>query len=210
MIDAAAHPPGTVVVAEEQIAGQGRLGRKWHSERGAGLYCSIVLDVPEANPIVTLALGLAAQEAIQETAGIACDLRWPNDVLIGDRKCAGILVQLHGEKVIAGIGVNVNNTRFPPELAGVATSLHLATGRTHSKEDLLKNLLEAVETYAALDPADVLRLFSRASSYVCGRRVIVDGIEGTTDGLDPSGFLWLRAVDGRRKLIRAGNVRPHS
>ncbi len=208
MIDAAAHPPGTVVVAEEQTAGQGRLGRKWHSERGAGLYCSIVLDLPEADPIVTLALGLATREAIEKTAGVTCDLRWPNDVLISDRKCAGILVQLHDIKVIAGIGVNVNHTSFPPELAGLATSLRLVTGKEHSKEELLKNLLGAVEGHTQLDRDEILRLFAHASSYVSGRRVIVAGQEGTTDGLDDSGYLWLRTADGRRTLLRAGDVRP--
>ncbi len=215
MIDAALHPPGTVVVAEEQTAGQGRLGRQWYSARGLGLYCSLVLAPPsqtDSPPVLTLALGLAAQEAIQRYAGISCDLRWPNDVLIGDRKCAGILVQLEGGKVIAGIGVNLNHRRFPPELAAVATSLRLATGREHSREDLLRHLLPAVDTYIKLvaeeGPDPILRLFSQASSYVYGRRVVAGALEGVTDGLDASGFLWLRTGRGRRRLIRAGNLRP--
>jgi len=215
MKEAAGHPPGTVIVAEQQTAGQGRLGRSWHSEPGAGLYVSIVLEpVGEAAelPVITLALGLAAQEAVQNVAGVTCDLRWPNDLLIGERKCAGILVQLEGGVIIAGIGVNVNHTSFPEELAGTATSLRLATGREHSREELLAALLNAVSSYIALleeeGPDAVLRLFARASSYVHGRRVQVGRLTGITDGLDPTGFLWLREESGQRHLIRSGGLRP--
>jgi len=212
MDEAAGHPPGTVIVAEEQTSGQGRLGRSWHSEKGSGLYFSIVLGLPEPTPLVTLALGLAAQEAIQAVAGVACDLRWPNDVLIADKKCAGILVEHHGERVIAGIGVNVNHAAFPPEIADTATSLRIATGRAHDKEALLARLLESIDSFTKLltddGPDAILRLFTEASSYVRGRRVSVDGVTGTTDGLDPSGFLWLRPDRGPRRLIVAGGVRP--
>ena len=84
---------GTVVGAEEQTAGQGRHGRSWHSEAGSGLYVSIILRrrfTPTALPVVTLALGLAVREAILKTTELACDLRWPNDLLIQSKKCAGI------------------------------------------------------------------------------------------------------------------------
>ncbi len=212
MTEAIGHPPGTVIVAAEQIAGQGRLGRSWHSERGSGLYFSVVLDVAQAAPVVTLALGLAVEEAIQTVVAVPCDLRWPNDVLIGGRKCAGILVQLHENKLIAGIGINVNHTEFPPEVAETATSLRLATGRNWPADPLLEAVLDAIDNYTGLLEAEgtdaILRLFTAASSYARGRRVIVDGLEGTTDGLDESGFLWLRTDDGNRRLIVAGGVRP--
>src|SRR4029077_12787221 len=134
---------GTVAGAEEQTEGQGRLGRTWHSERDSGLYVSIVLrHLIPANtvPLVTLALGLAAAEAILKTTDLACDLRWPNDVLINGKKCAGILTQLEGPAVIAGIGVNVNHAKFPKELAELATSLRIAGGRTSPREQLLVDL----------------------------------------------------------------------
>jgi BirA family transcriptional regulator, biotin operon repressor / biotin---[acetyl-CoA-carboxylase] ligase len=210
---------GTVVVAGEQTAGQGRHGHSWHSEKDAGLYMSEVLRLkmgPDTLPIVTLALGLATAEAITDETGVACDLRWPNDVLIDGKKCAGILVQLVDSVLILGIGINVNHTAFPAELAGIATSLRLATGREHSSEQLLDKLVGAIDehldTLTRLGKDAVLRAFARASSYVRGRRVVVDfgdGIlEGTTDGLDPQGFLVLRREDGRRTLILAGGVRP--
>jgi BirA family biotin operon repressor/biotin-[acetyl-CoA-carboxylase] ligase len=211
MTAAAGRPPGTVVVAEEQTAGQGRMGRSWYSPRGEGLYCSIVLSMPEPAPVLTLALGLAAKEAIERTAAAACDLRWPNDVLLAERKVAGVLVQLQETGAIAGVGINVSQAAFPPELAPHATSLRLATGTIHSREALLAHLLDAVRTFTGLLASEgaeaILRLFSQASSYVFGRRVVVEGTEGVTDGLDPSGFLWLRTARGRQ-LIRAGNVRP--
>lgn len=211
MDEAAGHPPGTVVVAEEQTAGRGRLERRWHSAPGAGLYFSAVLEHPEPAPIVTLALGLAVQEAIQQTAGVDCDIRWPNDLLIGERKCAGILVQYHGGRLIAGIGVNVNHEGMPPELAGIATSLRMVTGRERSKEQLLAAVLGAIEVCLHLTTGEVLRLFAQASSYASGRRVTVESAElslaGTTDGLDPSGFLWIRDSDGRRHLLHSGGVR---
>jgi BirA family biotin operon repressor/biotin-[acetyl-CoA-carboxylase] ligase len=150
---AAGCPDGTVVVAEEQTAGEGRQGRRWHSEKGAGLYVSIVLrPVLPAESLLTLALalGLAAREAILEATGISCELKWPNDLLAGGRKCAGILAQRTPEAVIAGIGINVNQESFPAELGGRATSLRMQSGRVESREDLLVNLLLSADKHMKL------------------------------------------------------------
>ncbi len=148
--------------------------------------------------------------------GIACDLRWPNDVLIGGRKCAGILTELHDGAVVAGIGINVNQTAFPAEIAAIATSLQIASGKSTALNTLLEALLPKIDEYTALLCSEgrepILRLFSEASSYVRGRRVVVDlpegSVEGTTDGLDASGFLLLRRDNGERTVILAGGVRP--
>src|SRR4051795_3493065 len=109
---AAANPPGTIVLADRQLAGQGRHGHTWHSEPGNGIYCSFVLP---PSPVLTLALGIAVVEAIAQTTGIACDLRWPNDLMLDNRKAAGILVQLVNGMAISGIGINVNQTDFPED-----------------------------------------------------------------------------------------------
>lgn len=218
---AAGAPAGTVVGADEQTAGQGRHGRSWHSEPDAGLYVSIVLRrefAPDALPVVTLALGLAVREAIHKATDVACDLRWPNDILIGSCKCAGILTVLESSAIIAGIGINVNHSSFPEELTGIATSLRQASGRAHSRERLLMELLPAVDAYcdllASAGRAAVIDAFARASSYVSGRRVCVEQeggeLRGTTGGLTDSGFLILRADDGRESVIVAGGVRPCS
>lgn len=215
---AAGCPSGTAVVAEEQTAGQGRHGRRWHSEPGSGLYVSVVLRVAlpaDSLPVLTLALGLAAADAITHTTGLQPDLRWPNDIMFDERKAAGILVQLTDSVAIAGIGVNVNHAAFPPELAAEATSLRIASGRPQSREGLLVALLPAIDRFSRLleerGRAPMLDLFSRASSYASGKRVRVEQpggtLEGTTAGLDPAGFLKLRAADGSESLILAGGVR---
>jgi BirA family biotin operon repressor/biotin-[acetyl-CoA-carboxylase] ligase len=170
-------------------------------------------------PVLTLALGLAAVDAIAETTGLDCDLRWPNDVMLGDRKVAGILVELRGSAAIAGIGVNVNHSSFPAEIVREATSLRIVSNRMHAREHLLIALLGAVERYGSiLAGADgrqkILGMFSRRSSYARNRRVTVNQgasmLEGTTHGLNESGFLIIRKDDGAEELVLAGGVRPVS
>jgi len=214
-------PSGTVVGAEEQTAGRGRHGRSWHSESGSGLYFSVILRhqlTPVNLPVVTLALGLAVREAILQATDLVCDLRWPNDLLIQSKKCAGILTELDGSAIIAGIGINVNHSRFPSDLGDIATSLRLVGAHVYPRERLLMELLPAIDRYCALLERDgrepILEMFARASSYVTGKRVCVDqdGSEllGTTAGLNDSGFLMLRKDDGSNHLIVAGGVRPCS
>jgi BirA family biotin operon repressor/biotin-[acetyl-CoA-carboxylase] ligase len=210
---------GTVVVADEQTAGQGRHGRRWHSEPNAGLYVSIVLRPSlraDSLPVLTLALGLAAADAIAEATGITRDLRWPNDVMIEGKKVAGILVQLVESAAIAGIGVNVSHMKFPPEIAAEATSLRIVSSRPHSREQLLVALLGAVSRYTGVledkgGQDTVLQMFCRRSSYARNKRVRVEQgastLEGTTAGLDPSGFLIIRGDDGKEQVVLAGGVR---
>lgn len=211
-------PSGSVVGADRQTAGQGRHGRHWESQDG-GLYLSVILRLPlkpEELPVLTLALGLAVAEALQQSAGIACDLRWPNDVLINGRKCAGILTQLHDGVVIAGIGINLAQSSFPPELESSATSILIAVGKAPARDAILHALLDSIDAHTALLQREgkdrILDMFTQASSYVRGRRVIVDqggySDEGTTEGLNANGFLVLRTPAGQRKLILAGGVRP--
>src|ERR1700685_3084821 len=159
MKDAAAlaargEPHGTVVVAERQTAGIGRHGHSWHSEPDGGLYLSIILRLPlapDALPVLTMALGLAAQRAVDDIAGVACDLRWPNALLLNEKKLAGILVQAPDASVqIAGIGVNVNQTGFPEELGSIATSLRLETGHEFFGEALLDRVVAESLRYAEL------------------------------------------------------------
>jgi len=210
---------GTVVGADGQVAGVGRHGHAWHSEAEAGLYVSIVLrlGIPtNALPVVMLALGIATQEAIAGITGLAVDLRWPNDVMIGAKKCAGILAQIEGNAVVAGIGINVNHAAFPSEIEPLATSLLLEGKRGVSREDLLVALLPSVDECCHVlvenGPRAILRMFTEASSYAEGRRVRVekDGsiIEGITRGLDSSGFLVVREDSGKETTILAGGVRP--
>ena len=201
-------PIGDVVLADEQTAGQGRHGHSWHSIPGDGIYCSIVL---QQTPLLTLALGLATHTAIFEATGLVCDLRWPNDLMLGDRKVAGILVQAASRNAVAGIGINVNHTDFPDEVAAIATSLRRAAGHPIHREAILLALLPAIDTIVAQDKSAILASFTHLSSYASGLRVEVqqpDGVlTGTTAGLTPDGYLTVRRDDGTDTLIIAGGVR---
>jgi BirA family biotin operon repressor/biotin-[acetyl-CoA-carboxylase] ligase len=212
-------PSGTAVVADQQTAGIGRHGHSWHSEPESGLYVSVILYPPiepATRPVLTLALGLAAAEAIARVAGLQCDLRWPNDIMIQDRKAAGILVQLAGNAAVAGIGINVNHESFPADIADTATSIRLAGGHRYDRADLLIALLESVNAFSKMlheaGKAAILEAFTRASSYAKGKRVVVDmdsrQIEGITAGLDDYGFLRVLKPDGAVETVLAGGVRP--
>lgn len=211
-------PHGTVVIADEQTAGMGRLGRSWHSEAETGIYCSVLLRfaVPaNQSPVVTLLLGLATAAAIEKTTDLACDLRWPNDVLIDGRKTAGILAQLVDDCIIAGIGINVNQSELPDGLRTPATSLRIASGgRVQSREAVLIALLESIDSFGEMllqaGAYAIIRSFTAASSYAVDRRVVLEetGQHGTTAGVDGSGFLLVRFDNGKVERIAAGGVRP--
>jgi len=218
-------PEGAVFVAEEQTAGRGRGGHRWESDSSKGIYCSAVLR-PHLAPadvlLISLAAGLAVWEAVHEVTGIEADLRWPNDVLCSDAKVCGILIEMHAEAtrvqhIVAGMGLNVNQREFPPELLPIATSLRLESGRDWSRVELAAALLKSLDReyrafVADLGVArrDVLRRFELHSSYVRGRAVQVDedgGYHGTTVGLDARGFLQVQTEAGI-KTVLSGGVRP--
>ena len=216
-------PEGTVVIAEAQTAGRGRLGRTWHSPRGVNLYCSIVLRPPlspAAVPQVALVAGVAAAAALAETPGLAPRLKWPNDVLIDGRKVAGILTEMEAEvervhHVILGIGVNLNAPRaaFPPELRERATSLFLATGRRVDRAAVTGRLLAALEArYGRFLEGGFEAVRAEWESYSCltGTDVRVASAEGEMAGrvlgLDTDGALMLARPDGTSTRIVAGEV----
>jgi BirA family biotin operon repressor/biotin-[acetyl-CoA-carboxylase] ligase len=218
----AGDPHGTVVIAEEQTAGRGRAGRAWHSEKTSGIYVTVLLRPsisPILAPLITMVAGLAVRDAVLEETGLAPDLRWPNDLLMAGKKFCGILTEMHAEPdrvrfVIVGIGVDVNHASMPAALSGIATSLRMVTGRTHSRLQILTRLLRNLETYynrfVAEGSAPILARFTEVSSYARGKRVrITTGNEtytGITDGLDPSGLLRVRRDDGRCEVVISGDV----
>ena len=219
---------GTIVTADEQTAGRGRLGRNWVSRPGLGLYLSLVLRPPvrpHAAPVLTLVAGLAVKEALEGLAGLRCDIRWPNDILVNERKCCGILVEMEAgrqqvDHVIVGIGINLNHAKFPPDLVDTATSLRIETGKDWSREQVLDPVLRALESlydlYLDGGAAPVLEAFQTASSYARGRRVVIEGVpedgavpvRGVTAGLNEHGLLMLEGAEGEVVPIVAGSVRP--
>jgi BirA family biotin operon repressor/biotin-[acetyl-CoA-carboxylase] ligase len=217
-----AAPHGSVFFADEQTAGRGRGDHAWHSAAGEGLYVSVLLrmQIPLARlTLLPLVAGLASAEAIREAAGLAVDLRWPNDLLIGPRKTGGILVESHTEGgavafAVAGIGINVHQRIFAPDLATPATSLDLEAEQRIGRQPLLIALLKSLETEssALLDPAApfaIPRRAEQASTWMRGRRVEVHGPQacsGITDGLDEYGFLRVRTAAGL-VTVRTGGLR---
>jgi len=216
-------PEGSVFLAEEQTAGRGRGANSWQSPRSTGIYCSIVLrpPVPPSDVLVlSLATGLAVLSAIRQLdARVQPDLKWPNDVLIGGQKVCGILTEMNAEAtrvryIVAGIGINVNQATFPKELQ--ATSLRLATGGEWSRVGLGSALLKSLHhEYRELmeNPGareSILRRFAENSSWAFGKKVRIEengaAFEGTTEGLDPRGFLQVQTAQGLQTVL-SGTVR---
>jgi BirA family biotin operon repressor/biotin-[acetyl-CoA-carboxylase] ligase len=225
---------GATYFAEEQVSGRGRGGHSWHSERSTGIYVSVVLR-PQLAPadvlLLSLAAGLAVAEAVEETCAVRPDLRWPNDLLLArtrerawgpqleERKFCGILTELNAEATrvryaVVGIGMNVNQQKFPAELQEVATSLRIETGRAWSRVELAAALLKsldreyrALRTGSAAAREQLRQRFEQRSSYACGRRVHVEeagGYSGVTAGLDERGFLLVRTDEGLRTVLSGG------
>ncbi len=215
-------PEGTVILAEEQLAGRGRGANTWYSARSTGIYCSILLR-PEMPPsevlLFSLAAGLAVKAAVLELAPqVQPDLKWPNDVLLNGKKFCGILTEMNSEAtrvhhLVTGIGINVNQSKFPAELRDIATSLRIETGTELSRVELCAALLKSLDReYRSLrrggaERDSVLRRFEENSSSARGRQVRVEetGLQGVSEGLDSRGFLQVRTTEGL-KTVLSGTV----
>ena len=212
-------PEGVSIVADEQTAGRGRLQRAWSSPKGAGLYFSILLrpTIPQNyRPLITFMAALAVGDALREACGVETDIKWPNDLLSGERKICGILAEAietpAGRAVILGIGINLTQNAFPPELVNLATSVSEAAGGAPDREQILAALLEALSRWYPLleQPGQIVDAWSNRSSYGIGKLVQVsngdDVWQGTTCGVEPDGALRLRTSSGEIKSVRAGDV----
>ena len=217
-------PEGSVFLAEEQLAGRGRGAHSWHSARSAGIYCSVILRpaMPPSDALIfSLAVGLAIRAAVMEIAPqLLVDLKWPNDLLLGGKKFCGVLTEMNAEAtrvrhLVVGVGINVNQAKFPAELREIATSLRIETGTEWSRVELCAALLKSldreyrsfVEDAGARDA--IPRRFEENSSSVRGRRVSIEengGLAGVTEGLDERGFLRVRTAEGLRTVV-SGTVR---
>lgn len=217
-------PSGHVIVADAQDAGRGSRGRHWESPAGTDLYVSIVdrlpLALPELPPL-TLAVGLAvadtADALLADSGTPGSQVKWPNDVLINGKKCAGVLVETStgspgGDAVVIGIGLNVNRTTFPPELSAHATSLRACSpqqqslDRTHALALLLTEVEARVDELVRQGASAIARALEPRLS-LRGARVRVEGLEGVIRGVAPSGALLLETEYGLRHVI-AGRPEP--
>jgi BirA family biotin operon repressor/biotin-[acetyl-CoA-carboxylase] ligase len=218
--ESAAH--GHVVIAEEQTAGRGRLGRKWDSPRGGGLWISIVVRPRIAFDSwhrLTLWAALGARGAIGSVSGINAKIKWPNDIYADGRKLAGVLVEtgadVAGEKfAVVGIGINVAQTEFPAEIAHKAGSILQMTGRRFSRAALAGELLRQLDARWQLMESDFSALVSEAtgSHLLLGQWIEVDHagrrFAGFAEALDSEGFLPLRLGSGERVILRSGEPEP--
>jgi BirA family biotin operon repressor/biotin-[acetyl-CoA-carboxylase] ligase len=213
---------GTVIIAEAQTQGRGRLGRSWHSEREAGLYFSMVLfpkAPPSLAPLFTLGTAVAMHNAIERDTRLDVDIKWPNDLLIDGRKMCGILSEIQAEvdlvrTMIIGVGVNVNHEHLPDDIALRATSLRIVSGRMQSRLEILLEFFEEFENlYRAFErkgPRTIIDEWTRLSSFAHGRKIEVhDGVRkiaGMTRGLNPLGALRIEQKDGSVEEVYSGDV----
>jgi BirA family transcriptional regulator, biotin operon repressor / biotin---[acetyl-CoA-carboxylase] ligase len=215
-------PQGSVYLSDEQLAGRGRGDHGWISAAGEGLYVSVLLR-PQSSTVhlafLPFTAGLAAADAIRAVSRLEVDLRWPNDLLIGPRKVGGILVEAGTNSeglphAVLGIGINVHQRMFPPDLATPATSLDLETNRHIARQALLLALLKSLqqEVLALANPdaaKEVTARVEKASTWIRGRRVEVHGPQacsGVTAGLDGNGFLRVVTATGI-VIVQTGGLR---
>jgi BirA family biotin operon repressor/biotin-[acetyl-CoA-carboxylase] ligase len=219
---------GTAVIAEAQTSGRGRHGRAWFSPPGAGLYVSLILRPSSAHPLssrdnpvalLTLASGVAIAEGVRAATGLPAEIKWPNDVMIGRRKLAGMLAEAPAQAgslpfIVVGFGVNVRPAAYPPELAARATSIEAETNRRADRAVVLAEILAAMaERYADLRAGRfdaILSAWRGLAPSLRSAPVEWDGphgvIRGRADDIDDQGALLVR-VGERIERVMAGEIR---
>ncbi len=213
---------GTLAVAEIQNAGRGRRGKNWTSEKGVGIWMSLLLrpDIsPNQTPLITLLTGLGVCKAIQRATNLPARIKWPNDILMDGKKICGILTEMDGEMtrvnyVVVGIGINVNNEEFPHELKGVATSLRIENhGEAISRKKLLQEILQELEGYYKkyVKETDFAHFYEeyKDACVTIGQQVYVLGkepFEGKAIDIDSQGELMVQKEDGTIVKVFSGEV----
>jgi BirA family biotin operon repressor/biotin-[acetyl-CoA-carboxylase] ligase len=219
---------GTVVVAESQTSGRGRHGRVWFSPAGAGLYVSVILRPSSEHPLssrenpamlLTLASGVAIAEGVRTATGLPAEIKWPNDVMIGRRKLAGVLAEAAAHSgvlqfIVLGFGVNLQPVAYPPELASRATSIGAESGRAADRALILAEILAALAgRYADLLAGRfdaILSVWRQLAPSLPSAPIEWDSphglVRGRAEGIDEQGALLVRIGERVERLI-AGEVR---
>ena len=218
-------PDGTVVIAETQTAGRGRMARPWESAQGTGIWMSIIVrpDVtPQQASSYTLVVAVAVSKAIKTLyKNVEPAIKWPNDLLINGKKCTGILTEMQAEAdcvqaLLVGIGINANQVEadFSPEIADIATSLRLAAGEEINRAALVATILQYLEQYTEIFVKEGFTSIKKAweqASCTIGRRIEVTTIreqfEGIASGITDEGVLQLTQDNGTVRTIYSGDVR---
>ncbi|MFV0465890.1 MAG: biotin--[acetyl-CoA-carboxylase] ligase [Lachnospiraceae bacterium] len=211
---------GTLIVAEEQLFGRGRRGREWKSEKGSGIYMTLLLK-PDFSPhsagMITLVTAMAVVKSLQSDFEIPALIKWPNDIVLNGKKICGILTELSAEidyinYLVIGIGINVSNDNFPDELTS-ATSILSETGITIRRADLIASILSHFERYYSsfLLTMDLTGIYKEYNHYLANRdqKVVVhdpqESYEGLAKGVTSRGELIVDTWESRR-LVTAGEV----
>ena len=210
---------GLVILADRQTAGRGRQGHHWASPAGAGLYFSLIVRPTGGAALTTIAAGAGVRGGILQATGLAADLKWPNDLLVGRRKLAGILAEAHGlgavpSAIVVGVGINVRTAPLPPDVEPRATSLESELGVPADRGIVLAAVLERLtERLASLDrgdAGDILQAWRAAAPSAAGSRVEWDTLAGPrtgiTDGIDDDGALRVLTASGMERIV-SGEVR---
>jgi len=216
-------PEGTVGIADEQTAGKGRLGRTWVSPSGENIYFSLLLRpefAPEHASGLTLVMGLSVAQAIREETGLPVGIKWPNDVVIDQKKVCGILTEMKAEigkinYVVVGTGINVNQTEFAEEIRSMATSLKLENGGNEVERGVLlaSVLIHFKENYLKYHETEDISLLTDAYNDLLvnrGQQVRIEDPKGayvaTSRGISSSGGLIVELEDGTTQEITSGEV----
>ena len=212
---------GVVVFAEAQTKGRGRLGRKWMSPTHKGLWFSVLLRpelTPQETTQLTVASATALRRAIKNVTGLAADIKWPNDLLLGGKKVVGILTEMSAEvdrvrHVILGIGVDVNQEEFPVELRKIATSLKVEAGEEISRAELATEILRELDADYARICGGIFSAVAdewEAGCATIGKNVSVQmgvrQIRGCAEALDDDGALLVRTEHGHLERVIGGDV----
>ena len=212
-------PSGTLVIAETQTKGRGRLGRIWFSPKYKGIYLSLILrpkTSPEKAPILTLLAAVSICEAIKEVTDLVCEIKWPNDIMLHNKKLGGILTELNAEVdavnfMVIGFGLNVNNDK--KSLISGATSLKEQAKENISRLFILQEILRKIESnYLTLEKKGAGQIIEkwRQNNITLGRRVKAyyhkEHVEGLAQDIDIDGGLIIRNDAGLRQKIMAGDV----
>jgi len=215
-------PEGTVVAANTQTAGRGRMGRSFLSPENEGVYLSILLRpdcAPESVPQLTAWVAVAMRRALESSCGVSPGIKWVNDLVLGGRKLGGILTEMaaegesgHIEYIVAGIGINVGQTAFPEELSAMATSLYLETGKHFSRCALACAMIRELDALTAAFPLEKAAYLEdyRAACVTLGREVTFPAGGQTrsarAEGIDEDFGLSVRFADGHAETLRSGEV----
>ncbi|WP_199425919.1 biotin--[acetyl-CoA-carboxylase] ligase [Thermaerobacillus caldiproteolyticus] len=214
---------GTLVVAEQQIAGRGRMARNWFSPKGTGIWMSLILRPPippQKAPQLTLLTAVAIAQAIQDVTGLVPDIKWPNDILINGKKCVGILTELQAEpdrihSVIIGMGINVNQTveQFPEDIRAIATSLAIEKGEKIKRAELIQEILFKIEMLYrqylqhGFRP---IKLLWEGYAISIGKEITARTLSGTLRGMalgiTDEGVLMLEDADGNIHYIHSADI----